>query len=62
MFFHNEERKSMKCKECNHLYYSNEVHTCPDAEYLNCRDKLISAAASYDEDNWFNEDGKHIEQ
>lgn len=42
-------RKIVKCKLCDHIHWEDESHECPTPEYIALRDKLISAAALYEE-------------
>ncbi len=37
------------CKNCRHLIAAGEQHECPSPAYIEFRDRLIQAAAEYDE-------------
>lgn len=38
-----------RCKKCSHIYWSDEVHTCPSQEYTDTRNKLVAEAAEAEE-------------
>lgn len=43
------DRKTVKCKLCDHIHWEDEPHECPTPEYIALRNKLISEAARWDE-------------
>lgn len=40
------QRTTVKCSKCSHIYWSDEQHTCPTAEYTAARDSLVAEVAN----------------
>ena len=55
------DRKIVKCKKCQCIDWEDEPHTCPTEQEMERLYALVSAAAQYDEDHWYDENGVHQE-